>query len=301
MSKKKDAKSKSVTSNTVERTEWDDLDFEALEHTVAGLKESHQTVLRERIYAQTEHDAVHSYYNVTCNDFVNLDLATQRKDIQIEEKEKENEAELRIYDEKIKHLKYDHERNLDAAEKMKNQLLATESLNHEAQMIEEERRYERTRDELSERKVFHLEEINQLKIRKQEEIESMKSDLSSKIISLQEKCSLHEKGVEDELKVRRSADIGRMEEHRNLHLFQLDEQHKTQCNDTEQSCLEIEKDNTIKLKQLHDECKKVDKSITDCRDQCKKLDTENDQLSEPLSICLKKVSPHHNIRHIFVS
>ena len=298
MSKKKDPNGKKAKYNSgVEKTEWDDFDFEALDNALTGLKESHEAVLRERINAQTEHDAVHSYYNVTCHDLESLDFTIQRKDIQIEEKEKENKAELRIYDEKIKHLRYDHERNLDAAEKMKNELLAKETLNHEAAMIEEEKRFGRTRDELTERKVFHLEEIKQMKIRKQEELERIQSDLSNKLISLKEKCSSHEKGVEEELKVRRRADICEMEDQRNLHLFQLDEQHKNQCNEAEDCCLAIEKENKVKLKQLQDECKRVDKAITDCKEQCKKLDTENDQLSEPLTICLKKVSLYYNFGH----
>ena len=75
-----------------------------------------------------------------------------------------------------------------------------------------------------------------------------------------------------------------MEEQRNLHMYNLDEQHKIQCRDNENFCLEIERENKMKLKQLNDECNKVNKAIVECRSQCQKLEAENKEFSEPLSI-----------------
>ena len=289
MAKKKDKAGKKAKNNVVEKTEWDDLDVEALEQTVKELKEEHETSLRERIYAQTEHDSIHSYYNATCNESENLDLAIQRIDIEIEEKERENEAELRIYNEKVKHLKYDYEKNLENIEATKNDLLAKEELLNEEEIVEAEKRYERARDELNEKKLFHLEEINQLRKRRKEDIEKTKSDLSNKMKQLQEKCSEHEMNIENELKVKRSAELRQMEEQRNLHMHNLDEQHKRQCSDSEKYCLEIERENQNKLKQLKDECNKVAKAIVECQTQCQKLEAENREFREPLSISLKKV------------
>jgi hypothetical protein len=104
--KKKDKKGKKTEEVVVEESEYDTMDLEMLREVVPMLRQQLEKSMLDRNYVQLERDSIQQYFDTTRREVRELELAISAKDREMELLEDNHRVELRVYQQKVKHLEY---------------------------------------------------------------------------------------------------------------------------------------------------------------------------------------------------
>jgi hypothetical protein len=100
-------------SHTLPHTaEYDTMDLEMLREVVPMLRQQLEKSMLDRNYVQLERDSIQQYFDTTRREVRELELAVSAKDREMELLEDNHRVELRVYQQKVKHLEYEHKNNI---------------------------------------------------------------------------------------------------------------------------------------------------------------------------------------------
>ena len=289
--KKKTNKGESSRTRGLEdtKTEWDNLDLPSLRDVVAKLEQQYQKSNKERNFAQIEHDAIQSYYDVTRKHIHDAEVKIKTKAKEIEEQEEENAVELRVYTHKVKHLEYEHKLKLQECDNQRLASICEVQKEYEHQLSKLEEMKMSARNELRERKIANGKEIDQLNKQYNCELTSVIRSLDNDLEIFRKKCSDRQKELEEELNIKRRVETRCVEEQKNLHIFELEKRHREALEETKKYYEEIMKESNSSILKLTDEREKMNQTALQHETSIKNLKEENERLRMPLAECLGKV------------
>eukprot|EP01037_Dinobryon_pediforme_P038540 gene38540-46621_t len=128
--KKKDKKAKADEA-PVEESEYDTMDLEMLREVVPMLRQQLEKSMLDRNYVQLERDAIQEYFEITRREVREMELSISAKDKEMELLEDNHRVEIRVYQQKVKHLEYEHRNNIKAIIQDGTGALEVESTLHE--------------------------------------------------------------------------------------------------------------------------------------------------------------------------
>jgi len=88
------------------------MDLEMLKEVVPMLRQQLDKSMLDRNYVQLERDSIQNFFDITAREVRELDLAISAKDREMELLEDNHRVELRVYQQKVKHLEYEHKNNI---------------------------------------------------------------------------------------------------------------------------------------------------------------------------------------------
>ena len=136
------AATKKKTQAAAEPTPYDDLPLQQLQSTVAELEQKHSSVLDAANLANTEHDAVLSYYEVTKDKLHELNLEIEQAERNVEQAQEDHGLEMSVYDDRLKRVQYDHGNSMKevAKEGLQANQASRDHHNHRLHSLEEAKR-----------------------------------------------------------------------------------------------------------------------------------------------------------------
>jgi len=175
---------------------------------------------------QMEKDMIHDFYHNTRSEIKELEARIKNLDTDMQTLEEKHKTQIKVYQQKVKHLEYEHGNNKDQVINEANKLMNEEKGYHtdkEKDMIKDKKKYkdEYIRDQISnatqienEEKDFDLE------------IQELKRQLDEERINLIETYERKMVALNDELDLRMKVEIHEIEERKNQHINELLKNHE---------------------------------------------------------------------------
>mmetsp|Transcript_12161 Transcript_12161/g.13091 ORF Transcript_12161/g.13091 Transcript_12161/m.13091 type:complete len:477 (-) Transcript_12161:509-1939(-) len=278
--KKKDKKK--AEEAKVEESEYDTMDLEMLREVVPMLRQQLEKSMLDRNYVQLERDAIQQYFDTTKREVRELELAISAKDREMELLEDNHRVELRVYQQKVKHLEYEHRNNIKNIITEGTNLLETEQTNHEERERELLRVKEQLKFEQMELELVNASKVAEVRQQHDKQLVKLRQQFEDSMNELTTRCDTRLHILENDLELRRKVEIHEVEERKNQHINDLIKNHKKAFSQMKSYYNEITSSNLKLIKSLQNQVEE----LKDRANQNKKLlyeyILENQKLSEPL-------------------
>ncbi len=268
--------------------EWIRKSVEELKSLVVQYESDVLAACNSRNLAQVEHSSIQSFYDVTTQDIRELDMQIEKKDVEIEHVEDENMTELRIYQQKAYFIKYCHDSKvkevLDAHEaKMKN---AVSDHAQKVKCIEDVKTS--MKNEIVEAELEHSTDI---KCRQNNnDLAIIRGKLEADVNQFQQLCDNQKSELVQELDLRRTAELRRLNSVKESHLSNLLDSHQSRCNEMQSHFAVIERQQVIDIEDLETEIRRLKKSALENATTSSQLKSCNERSNKELKTCLDEIA-----------
>ena len=272
-----------------EPTPCDDLPLQQLQSTVTELEQKHSSVLDAANLANTEHDAVLSYYEVTKGKLHELNLEIEQAEQNVEQAQEDHGLEMSVYDDRLKRVQYDHGNSMKevAEEGLQANQASRDHHNHRLQNLEEAKR--EVLLETREMQVLQTEEIHEAKKRHGRQLQAERVRLDEEVVHFQRQCQDHHAAMVEDAELPRGDEVRRAEERGAGRLEQLEAQHRARLDEVTDYFEDIVSNNRAVIRSLRDEINRLE----DCADRSSRtiaeLTEENERLAEPLAQTMEQM------------
>ncbi|CAJ1993560.1 T-lymphocyte triggering factor [Leishmania donovani] len=244
-----------------------------------------------RNYFQAERDKVNGMWDITKKELENEQFSLQNAESELEELEREHQVEMKVYQQKVRHLLYD-------------QKVAVKQLRDESDAA------------LRQAEAAHTQRMHQLEVERQRRMTGMQSAREaqeSRIVDQRDghqymltvtKRRNHEKELarlqasyeaklstlREDLELRRRAEVQDAEERYNLHINHLIQQHEDKFNEMKAYYNHITHNNLEIIQSLKDEIATMKKNDEHNEGLMFEIEKENENLVAPLEQLEKEVA-----------
>ncbi len=196
--------------------------------------------------------------------------------------EDNHRVELRVYQQKVKHLEYEHRNNIKNIITEGTNLLETEQSNHEERERELLRVKEQLKFEQMELELVNASKVAEVRQQHDKQLVKLRQQFEDSMNELTTRCDTRLHILENDLELRRKVEIHEVEERKNQHINDLIKNHKKAFSQMKSYYNEITSSNLKLIKSLQNQVEE----LKDRANQNKKLlyeyILENQKLSEPL-------------------
>eukprot|EP01038_Epipyxis_sp_PR26KG_P016054 gene16054-21802_t len=280
--KKKEKKAK-VEEAPVEESEYDTMDLEMLREVVPMLRQQLEKSMLDRNYVQLERDSIQQYFDITKREVHEMELSITAKDREMELLEDNHRVELRVYQQKVKHLEYEHRNSIKSIVQEGTGLLEMEQNTH----VDRERELLRVKEQLKfeqmELELVNTKKVAEVRQQHEKQVIKLRQQFEDGLNELTIRCENRLKQLESDLELRRRVEIHEVEERKNQHIKDLMKNHEHAFNQMKTYYNDIT-DSNLKL------IKNLQKQLEDLKERSvnnKKILLEyiqaNQKLSEPLA------------------
>ncbi|CAJ1037898.1 putative T-lymphocyte triggering factor [Leishmania braziliensis MHOM/BR/75/M2904] len=236
-----------------------------------------------RNYFQAERDKVNSMWDITKKELENKQFGLQNAESELEELEREHQVEMKVYQQKVRHLLYD-------------QKVAVKQLRDESDAV------------LRQAEAAHRQRMHQLEVERQQRMAGMQSareTQESRIVDQRDghqymltvtKRRNHEKELarlqasyeaklstlHEDLELRRRAEVQDAEERYHLHINHLIQQHEDKFNEMKTYYNNITRNNLEIIQSLKDEIATMRQNDEHNEGLMLEIEKENENLAAPL-------------------
>lgn len=279
--KKKDKKKAEEVK--VEESEYDTMDLEMLREVVPMLRQQLEKSMLDRNYVQLERDAIQQYFDTTKREVRELELAISAKDREMELLEDNHRVELRVYQQKVKHLEYEHRNNIKSIISEGTNLLEGEQSTHEERERELLRVKEQLKFEQMELELVNANKVAEVRQQHEKQLAKLRQQFEDGMTELTSRCEARLKQLEADLELRRKVEIHEVEERKNQHINDLIKNHKKAFSQMKAYYNEITGSNLKLIKSLQNQVEELKDRATQNKKLLYEYILENQKLSEPLS------------------
>ena len=288
--KKKGASKKAQPKTpAAEPTPYDDLPLPELQSTVTELEQKHASLLEAANLANTEHDAVLSYYEVAKGKLHQLNLEIEQAERNIEQAQEDHGLELSVYDDRLKRVQYDHGNVMkEVAEEGVQAIQASrDHHHHRLQDLEEAKR--EVLLETQEMQVLQTEEIHEAKKRYTQQLQAERVHLDAELINFHRQCQDHHAAMVEDAELQRKSEVRRAEERGAGRLEQLEAQHRARLDEVTDYFEGIVGNNRAVIRSLRDEINRLEDCADRTSSKIAELTEENERLAEPLAQTMEQM------------
>jgi myosin heavy subunit len=204
--------------------------------------------------------------------------------------EDNHRVELRVYQQKVKHLEYEHRNNIKAIVQDGTAVLVEEQKSHEDREKDLLRTKEQLKFEKLELELVNASKIAELRQQADRQLFKLKQQFEDGLTELTSRCEARLRQLEVNLELRRRVEVHEVEERKNQHINDLMKNHKkafgqmkTYYNDITGGNLQVIKDLQKKIVELKERAVDNKKKLLDYAQ-------ENQKLSEPLAMVTAEIA-----------
>eukprot|EP01041_Mallomonas_annulata_P001513 gene1513-2913_t len=281
--KEKKGKSKKVEEVVVEETEYDTMDLEMLREVVPMLKQQLEKSMLDRNYVQLERDAIQQYFDITRREVRELELAVGAKDREMELLEDNHRVELRVYQQKVKHLEYEHKNNIkgivqDGTSLLEEEQTVSVSRERDLLRLKEQLKFERMEMEL-----VNASKVSEIRQQHEKQLVKLRQQFDDGLSELGSRCENRLRQLELDLELRRRVEVHEVEERKNQHINDLIKNHKKAFGQMKAYYNDITSGNLQLIRDLQKQVEELKARALNNKRMLLDYTQENQKLSEPLS------------------
>jgi growth arrest-specific protein 8 len=201
----------------------------------------------------------------------------------MEQLEDNHRVELRVYQQKVKHLEYEHRNNLkgiihDGTNYLDMEQSMHQSRERELLKIKEQLKFERMEMEL-----VNATKVSEIRSQHEKQIAKLRHQFEDSLSELNSRCLLRLKQLENDLELRRRVEIHEVEERKNQHINDLIKNHHKAFGQMQNYYNDITGSNLHLIKSLQKQVETLKSRATNNKKMLYEYTIENQKLSEPLS------------------
>lgn len=212
-----------------------------------------------------------------------MELAIAAKDREMELLEDNHRVELRVYQQKVKHLEYEHRNNIKSIIEDGTELLQSEQTTHE----DRERNLLRVKEQFKfkqmEYELVNANKVAEVKQQHDKQLIKLRQQFEDGLSELTNRCEQRMKQLEADLELRRKVEIHEVEERKNQHINDLVRNHKKAFSQMKVYYNEITSSNLKLIKSLQQQVEELKERSTHNKKLLYEYTLENQKLSEPLA------------------
>jgi growth arrest-specific protein 8 len=219
-----------------------------------------------------------------------LELAIAAKDRDMEQLEDNHRVELRVYQQKVKHLEYEHRNNLkgiihDGTNYLDMEQSMHQSRERELLKIKEQLKFERMEMEL-----VNATKVSEIRSQHEKQIAKLRHQFEDSLSELNSRCAIRLKQLENDLELRRRVEIHEVEERKNQHINDLVKNHQKAFGQMQNYYNDITGSNLQLIKSLQKQVEALKQRAQNNKKMLHEYTVENQKLSEPLSKVSAEIS-----------
>ncbi|KAK9509441.1 hypothetical protein O3M35_006757 [Rhynocoris fuscipes] len=249
---------------------------EHLEKYTMRIKEELEREREERNFFQLERDKLRTFWEITRQQQEENKAELRNKDRALEEADERHQGEIKIFNEKIKHLMYEHQCHLTEvkAENMVSLKITQEGYQKQEALLIEEK--EELKKQIIAEKLEHEEKLREVTAKHSEDIYAIREEFMFKIKEMVIKAEKRLEKIREHFDLKNKMELSEVEERKNKMIHMLSETQKKTIRDLKQYYTDEE---VVALKAENEEAKNL----------VAKLRKENRTISKPLEEANKKV------------
>ncbi|KAG5490064.1 hypothetical protein JKF63_00183 [Porcisia hertigi] len=244
-----------------------------------------------RTYFQAERDKVNDMWNITKKELENARFTLQNAEGELEEVERDHQMEMKVYQQKVRHLLYDQRVSVKQLREESDAVLRQAEAAHtqRVQQIEAERQQriagmqsarESQESRIMDQRDGHQYMLTVTKRRNHEkEVARLQAAYEAKLSTLRE-----------DMELRRRAEVQDAEERYNLHINHLLQQHENKFTEMKTYYNHITQNNLEIIQSLKDEIATMKKNDDHNEGVMFEIERENENLVAPLEQLEKEVA-----------
>ncbi|CAK9262711.1 unnamed protein product [Sphagnum jensenii] len=251
-----------------------------------GLKEKEE---QGRNTMQIERDKLSSFWEIKKKEYAQLQAEFRNKDRAMEELEERHQLEIKVYNQKMKHLLYEQQ-NMIATIKADNEqalkLQREVAGKRESELVNDKRGL---KERLKEMELSYEDTIRGFKLEHAKEITKMRQEFDLNAKELQQKSDRKIKTLREECDLRRKQEIHEIEERKNVHVNELMKKHEKAFTEIKCYYNDITHNNLDLIKTLKEDVTDMKKKEAANEKLMYEIAQENKRLTEPLTRALREV------------
>lgn len=211
-----------------------------------------------------------------------VDLSIAAKEREIETVQKNHLIELRVYQQKVKHLEYEHGVGMSRVERKNTDLLRAEldrfsSTEKELLVAKDQAKYERAETE-----TLNAETVLSIRLKNEKAINNLRAQFEDGVTELTARCDSRLHALERDLELKSRVDEHEVEERKNQHINELVRNHGRAYAQMKKYYNEITAGNLALIRQLQNQVELLKVESAENKSKITYYVAENQKLSEPL-------------------
>lgn len=235
-------------------------------------------------------DSIQQYFDITRREVKELELAISAKDREMELLEDNHRVELRVYQQKVKHLEYEHRNNIKGIVRDGTGLLESEQQTHENRERELLRVKEQLKFEQMELELVNASKVSEVRQQHDKQLIKLRQQFEDGLSELTSRCESRLKYLETDLELRRRVEVHEVEERKNQHINDLIKNHKKAFSQMKAYYNEITAGNLQLIRSLQKQVEELKERSINNKRRLLEFVQENQKLSEPLSKVTAEIS-----------
>eukprot|EP01029_Cantina_marsupialis_P013314 TRINITY_DN294_c1_g1_i1.p1 TRINITY_DN294_c1_g1~~TRINITY_DN294_c1_g1_i1.p1 ORF type:complete len:478 (+),score=161.54 TRINITY_DN294_c1_g1_i1:123-1556(+) len=277
--------------------EFDVLTQEAAHQELAIVEAQCKKASADRNYAQNERDHIQTFYDITQKEIEVNELKAEDIDREIEKKEEDHRAEVRVYAQKVKHLEYEQQKNISLIEEEGKNAIGREHSAHDEKRTQLKKHTDDMKSEKRETDQFREKEVQILKSQNEKNIAKLREQFAQNLNTRAGTFQEAEKELEEDLKLRQKVEIHEIEERKNQHIQQLMANHQKAFTNIKKYYQAITRDNLKLIQSLKKQVSDMKAKGEHSKKLMVEITHENKRLSEPLQSAQDEVKRlEHELR-----
>lgn len=147
------------------------------------------------------------YYDITRREVQEVELAIIAKDREMEILEDNHRVELRVYQQKVKHLEYEHKNNIKDILKDGTNNLDTETYSHEKRESDLLKLKEQLKFQKMEMELVNASKVIETRQMHEKQLIKLRQQFDEGLIELTTRCQIRLKQLEEDLELQRRVEI----------------------------------------------------------------------------------------------
>jgi growth arrest-specific protein 8 len=228
-------------------------------------------------------DSIQQYFDITHREVRELELAISAKDREMELLEDNHRVELRVYQQKVKHLEYEHRNNIKGIVHDGTNLLDTEQGMHHDRERDLLRIKEQLKFEQMEIELVNATKVAEIRMQHDKQIAKLRHQFQDGLGELNVRCEGRLRQLEADLELRRRVEVHEVEERKNQHINDLIKNHRKAFGQMKTYYNDITSGNLQLIKSLQKQVESLKSRASSNKKMLQEYTIENQKLSEPLA------------------
>ena len=266
------------------------MDLEMLREVVPMLRQQLEKSMLDRNYVQLERDSIQNFFDITSREIKEIELAIATKDREMELLEDNHRVELRVYQQKVKHLEYEHKNGIKGIVKEGSASLDKEQDEHRTRERDQLKLKEQLKFERMEVELVNAQRVAEVRAQHDKQLAKLRSQFDDGLNELRSRCDRRLSNLEFELELRRRVEIHEVEERKNQHINDLIKNHTKAFSNMKLYYNEITRGNLQLITNLQKHVEELRVRALNNKRMLLEYAQENQNLSKPLLKVSSKIS-----------
>lgn len=204
--------------------------------------------------------------------------------------EDNHRVELRVYQQKVRHLEYDHRNNLKSIVDEGKELLEVENVKHEENERNLLKLKEKLKFEQMQLEIVNAKKVAEVKQQHEKQLIKLRQQFEDGLTELINRCKSRLTKLTNDLELRRKVEIHEVEERKNKHINDLILNHNIAFKQMKTYYIDITSGNLKLIKNLQKQVEELKERSLHNKKLLNEYIVENQKLSDPLTKVSNEIS-----------